>query len=215
MMSGFEEQPKKSCLFSCLSFIGGTIGLLIFAIVFFFGLFLALRAAGAYLIVASNLESANAIVVLSGGDESRMQEALRLYNEGYSKLIILTETGNYAEGYSHLHSFDMRIQLLNNGVPSGNILITDRVVDNTQEEVQAVKTLLTNRHLESCIVVTDPYHTRRAFKIFSDVFTDSGIKVSIQPVRGHWYNSRTWFLKLDGWRFTVLEYLKLMAYQLD
>ena len=173
--------------------------------------YLGLRAMGAYLIVASPIKSANAIVVLSGGDESRMAEALRLYNENYSKMIILTETGNSTKGYSNLHSFDMRIQLLANGIPSGNMLITDRVVSSTRDEALAVKNLMINRQMSSCIIVTDPYHTRRAYDIFNKTFKDTGIKISVQPVINSWYNSRTWFLKFNGWRFTLLEYLKLIA----
>lgn len=185
----------------------------ILLVILFFSVFL-FRAMGSYLIVSSELEYANAIVVLSGGDESRMQEALELYNQNYSNLIILTETGDVVEGYDYLHSFDMRIELLNNGVPSGNILMTDQTATSTKEEAEAVKRLLTNRQLISCIVVTDPYHTRRAYAIFKDVFADTGIKIMIHPTSPHWFNANTWFLKLKGWHFVILEYIKYISYKL-
>ena len=180
-----------------------------------FVLYFVLRAAGAYLIVASNLEAANAIVVLSGGEETRMTEALRLYNEEYANKIILTETGQKLEDYKQLYSFDMRIVLLSNGVPSGNILVTEKIVSNTRDEALAVKKLMTSQQMVSAIIVTDPYHTRRAYGVFLDVFKDSGIKLMIHPTSNSWYNSRTWFLKAEGWRFTVLEYLKLIADKLN
>ena len=187
--------------------------ILVIFVLFFFAVIL-LRAMGSFLIVSSELEYANAIVVLSGGDESRMHEALDLYNRNYSGLIVLTETGNVVEGYDHLHSFDMRIELLNNGVPSGNILLTNQVATSTEEEAQAVKQILSTRQLISCIVVTDPYHTRRAYTIFRDVFADTDIKVMIRPTSNHWYTADTWFLKVDGWRFTILEYVKYISYML-
>ncbi len=187
--------------------------LTILLVILFFSIFL-LRAMGSYLIVSSELEYANAIVVLSGGDESRMQEALELYNQNYSNLIILTETGNVVAGYDYLHSFDMRIELLSNGIPSGNILMTDQIATSTKEEAEAVKRLLTNRQLISCIVVTDPYHTRRAYMIFKDVFADTGIKVMIHPTSPHWFSANTWFLKIKGWHFVVLEYIKYISYKL-
>ncbi len=174
-----------------------------------------LRAAGDFLIVSSDLEYANAIVVLSGGDESRMQEALDLYYQNYSGLIILTETGEQVEGYEHLHSFDMRIGLLNNGVPSGNIVLTEQVVTSTEDEAQAVKQILQNRQFISCIVVTDPYHTRRTMRIFQAVFADTDIKIIIRPTSNHWYKADDWFLKISGWKFTVLEYIKYFAYQME
>lgn len=185
--------------------------ILITVVILFICLFI-LRAMGSYLIVSNELGYANAIVVLSGGDESRMQEALELYNQNYSNLIILTETGDVVEGYDYLHSFDMRIELLNNGVPSGNILLTDQTVTSTQEEAEAVKQLLTSRQLVSCIVVTDPYHTRRAYAIFKDVFADTGIKVMIHPTSPHWFSANTWFLKIKGWHFVILEYIKYLSY---
>ena len=173
--------------------------------------YLGLRAMGAYLIISSELQPANAIVVLSGGDESRMQEALKLYNENYAKMIILTETGQTTEGFTQLYSFDMRIVLLSHGVPSGNIFMTDHLVSSTRDEALAVKNLMTNQQMKSAIIVTDPYHTRRAFNIFKENFRDTDIQLSIQPVQNSWYNSRTWFLKVNGWKFTILEYIKLLA----
>lgn len=200
-----ELQKKK---------MSGFKKLMILFIFFFFAIIL-FRAMGSFLIVSSELEYANAIVVLSGGDESRMQEALDLYHHDYSHLIVLTETGDVVEGYDHLHSFDMRIELLHQGIPSGNILLTNQVVTSTEAEAEAVKQLLTTHQFISCIVVTDPYHTRRAYTIFKDVFADTGIKVMIRPTSNHWYTADTWFLKLDGWRFTILEYAKYFSYMLS
>lgn len=201
-----NELPEKK--------MSGFKKMMILLIVFFFAVIL-FRAMGSFLIVSSELEYANAIVVLSGGDESRMQEALDLYNQDYSHLIVLTETGDVVEGYDHLHSFDMRIELLHQGIPSGNILLTNQVVTSTEAEAEAVKQLLTTHQFISCIVVTDPYHTRRAYTIFKDVFADTGIKVMIRPTSNHWYTADTWFLKLDGWRFTILEYAKYFSYMLS
>lgn len=180
-----------------------------------FFVYLVLRAMGAYLIISSDMQAANAIIVLSGGDETRMKEALWLYDQNYARKIILTETGQKLEGTKQLYSFDMRIVLLSNGVPSGNILITDKKVSSTRDEALAVKNLLKNQQMTSAIIVTDPYHTRRAFGIFQEVFSGSGIRLMIHPTSQSWYNSRTWFLKPEGWKVTILEYLKLLADKLN
>jgi uncharacterized SAM-binding protein YcdF (DUF218 family) len=165
-----------------------------------------------YLIIADELVPAQAIVMLSGGDESRMDEVLDLYNEHYGRVIVLTETGRQLENFDVLHSDDMRIQLMNNGVPSGNILITDVNVNSTLDEAYAIKELLTNQQYSSAIIVTDPYHTRRTALVFHNAFAESVIKLIFRPVRGSWFNSRTWFLSLKGWQYTILEYLKLFGY---
>lgn len=190
--------------------VGGAFGLVIIAIIVVSMTYISLRAMGAYLIITSDLQAANAIIILSGGDETRMKEALHLYNENYARQIILTETGSEVEGYSYLHSFDMRILLLANGVPSGNILITEKVVSSTRDEALAVKNLMLTRQISSGIIVTDPYHTRRAYKIFQKEFADTNIQLFIHAVPNSWYTSRTWFLSIRGWQFTLQEYLKLI-----
>jgi len=176
--------------------------------------YLTLRGAGAYLIIADDLTPVDAIIIMGGGGEGRMNEALELYNEKYARIIILTETGERIEEFDYLQSFDLRIQLLNNGIPSGNILITESEVTSTLEEAHAVKQLLERRQLSTAIIVTDPFHTKRTSIIFGDVFSEQDIKLYFRPVTPSWYTSRTWFLTADGWKFTILEYVKLLAYKL-
>jgi uncharacterized SAM-binding protein YcdF (DUF218 family) len=137
-----------------------------------------------------------------------------LYKDNYGRVIILTETGQRLGKYDTLYSNDIRIQLLNHGVPNGNILITNVKVSSTLDEAYAIKKLLTNQQMSSAIIVTDPYHTRRAALVFRSVFGDSPIKLIFKPVRGSWYNSKTWFLSPDGWKYTILEYGKLFGYYL-
>ena len=206
-----EKEKKNSCMGGCLRIVGSGIGLLLLIVTLVAGAYILLRAAGAYLIYADELQPADVIVVLSGGTDSRMNEALRLYKEDYAKIIVLTETGEQTEGYEYLNSFDMRIQLINNGIPSGNIMITDLTVNTTVDEAVAIRDLMQNRQFRSAIVVTDPYHTRRSKLIFNQVFDETGIDVIMHPVRSSWYNSRTWFTSVKGWQFTLLEYAKLIS----
>jgi len=209
-----EKTDRKSCFSSCSRIAGGGFLLVILLLVFAAGGYFILRAAGAFLIVADALEPAKAIVILGGGNESRMAEALSLYEDGYARLIILTETGIHLDEFDYMQSFDLQIQLLNNGIPSGNILITEEKVSSTLEEARVIRELLKNRQLDSAIIVTDPYHARRTRIIFNDVFDGSSVQVRIRPTRASWYNSRSWFLSPRGWQYTVLEYIKLAAYWL-
>lgn len=209
-----EKEKNKSCMGGCLRIVGGGIGLLVLLVVLIAGAYVLLRGAGAYLIYADDLEPADVIVVLSGGTDSRMNEALSLYKEDYGKIIALTETGEQTEGFEYLNSFDMRIQLMNNGVPSGNIMITELTVNNTVDEAVAIRDLMQNRQYRSAIVVTDPYHTRRSKLIFNQVFDGTDITIRVHPVRSSWYNSRTWFTSVKGWQFTLLEYAKLISMKL-
>jgi uncharacterized SAM-binding protein YcdF (DUF218 family) len=82
------------------------------------------------------------------------------------------------------------------------------------DEAVAVRDLMKKRQFDSAIVVTDPYHTRRTYWIFSEVFADEDVKIIIRPVRSSWFNSRKWFTSLKGWQFTLLEYSKLISTKL-
>jgi uncharacterized SAM-binding protein YcdF (DUF218 family) len=207
-----QIEEKPSFIKGCIKIFTHGFGIIALLAILIVGGYILLRGAAAYLIIADKLQPAQAIVMLSGGDESRMKEALSLYKDNYGKVIILTETGQRLGKYDTLYSNDIRIQLLNHGVPNGNILITSVKVSSTLDEAYAVKKLLTNQQMSSAIIVTDPYHTRRAALVFRNVFGDSPIKLIFRPVRGSWYNSRTWFLSPDGWRYTFLEYVKLIGY---
>lgn len=206
------EKKKKSCLGSCLGVVGGALGFLMVALISLVLGYFVLRAAGAFLIISDDLVLSDAIVIMGGGGEARMNEALEIFRDKYARVIILTETGEQAGEYEHLQSFDLQIQLLSHGVPGGNILITDDVVGSTLDEAKAVKTMLERRQFSSAIIVTDPYHTKRTSIIFRDVFEGSDKMLTFRPVSPSWYTSRTWFLSADGWRFTMLEYFKLIGY---
>jgi uncharacterized SAM-binding protein YcdF (DUF218 family) len=100
------------------------------------------------------------------------------------------------------------------GIPSGALVLTEGEATSTWQEAQRVRDLMTSRNIQSAIVVTDPFHTFRTRLIFREVFQDSGITISIQPVQGHWYQSRSWWATPQGRRATVQEYVKLIAYML-
>jgi len=212
-MATSNKNQKISCFRGFLKIIGGAVGVIITLLLVSLIGYVFLRAAGAYLIIADDLTPVDTIIIMGGGDEGRMNEALELYREKFARIIVLTETGVRIEEFDYLQSFDLRIQLLNNGVPGGNVLITDSEATSTLEEAHAVKQLLERRQFSSAIIVTDPYHTKRTSIIFKDIFSEQDISLYFRPVTPSWYNSRTWFLSRDGWKFTILEYVKLLAYK--
>jgi uncharacterized SAM-binding protein YcdF (DUF218 family) len=170
-----------------------------------------LRAAGAILIIADPLQPAEALVVLSGGEE-RLPEAVRLMGERYGHYLILTETGEIRPGVPASQA--LRSEAIRLGVYSSAIMVTDRTVTSTYDEAVAVLHLLESVNLTSCTVVTDPFHTLRTRLIFRKVFRGSGITVRVHPIPASWYRSRDWFLSKEGWITTAQEYLKLVVFLL-
>jgi uncharacterized SAM-binding protein YcdF (DUF218 family) len=205
-MTGFQTKKTKfnkplTCTALVLLVLFGTVGLLILS--------------GGILIIADPLEKGDAVVLLSGGDQARMDEVVRIYEDKLAAAIILTETGEEVKGYDVQYSREQRNLLMEKGVPSGAIRITEKPVGSTRGEAKAVKNLVENDdNIHTVIVVTDSYHSLRTRLQFRDVFKDTEIKIIVRPVRGSWYRSTTWWLSARGWEATLLEYVKLGAFLL-
>ena len=175
--------------------------------------YLFLWAMGGFLIVSNPLVHSDAVVVLSGGgDLMRLDEAVKIYKAKYAPLLILTETGEIVPSLNVDYSAVMRENAMNQGVAPGDITITEKTVSSTYEEARVTYKLLRKNGMKSVIVVTDPFHSRRAQIIFDDVFKSSGIKTTIHPVSADWYRASTWWLSSSGRRDTLLEYSKMVGY---
>lgn len=175
--------------------------------------YLFLRGLGAYLIHGDALEKSDAVVVLGGGGEHRVVEAVRLIDEQMGRVLILTDTGAVGEGENvRQTSAAFRVVALEEGLSPEAILLTEQVVESTYDEARAVRQTLEQNGMQSVIVVTDPFHTERTRRIFRDAFAGSNLIVHVRPVPGHWYRSGTWFLSREGWAHTIREYAKLVGY---
>lgn len=200
-----STRRQRSCGTSIMIGLGILLGLFFTIEVFF-------TAVGGFLIIADPLERSDAVVVLSGGGRPRMEEAYKIYSEKYAKLFVLTETGAQLPGSNQQFIFQQKLDAMDLGVPIGAIRETEAHAEDTSDEAKAVLKLLQQERAESAIIVTDPFHTQRTRFIFNKVFEDSGIRVNVRPVRGHWYRSATWWTSPEGWRVTIQEYAALLAY---
>jgi len=187
--------------------LAGLAGLILLACLGAAGLF----AAGEFLVHADSLERAGAVVLLSGGGKERMDEAARLMGERYAELLLLTETGNQMDGGMPESQY-MRLEAIQKGVSPAQIQFTEPSVQSTRDEAIKVRAYMQLHQISDCIVVTDPYHTRRTRLIFQDSMRGTEIKVRVIPSTGHWYHAASWFLSLRGWQTTASEYIKLAYY---
>jgi uncharacterized SAM-binding protein YcdF (DUF218 family) len=177
-------------------------------------LILILIGLGSFLIVTDKVAPADAIVVLSGGESDRLPQAARLFKKGYGSTVILTRTALVDSNPPIDPNHFKETQAVELGIPPEQTFITNEQVNGTYDEAAAVLDMMQRHGYKSCIVVTDPYHSRRAKIIFDDVFESSGIKVMIYPVGDSWYRAFTWWLHPQGWVYTAEEYFKLLAYML-
>lgn len=190
-------------------FLQGCLILLLVILVVFILVWVGFIGAGAYLIVGDRVKPVDAIVVLSGDEGERVEEAIKWYEKGYGKYFVVTKTHTEDIGEGRTYSEMLMRIAIDAGVPADSILVTEGESSSTIEEAMAVKVVANQRNIYSILVITAPYHTRRTQIIFNREFKETEIKVLVHPVEDSWYKPLTWYLSSLGWRQTLAEYASL------
>jgi len=178
-----------------------------------FGLFFLF--AGVFLVRKDRLENSDALVILSGGGEERLEAGARLYRDGKVRRIILTVTDELEFGTSTpITTINYDTLASRYGIDKSKIYKTKRTSSSTYEEAQAVLILMKQKEWNSLIIVTDNFHSRRTGMIFDKIFKSSGLKASIQPVnvQGYWYDPMKWWKDSESRDVTLLEYIKIFYF---
>jgi len=189
---------------------GGIIFRLMFLLMLavpLFGIYLVrhplLRFAGDWWVVDERPERADAIVVLGddnfGGD--RAARAAELYRANWAPMVVAS--GRLLRPYAGIAELIGR-DLETRGVPQNAILRFPQRAENTREEAQALRDLVTSRGWHRILLVTSNYHTRRARYIFSKVFPP---QVTVITVSAHDsdYDPDDWWESRQGQKLFLLE----------
>jgi uncharacterized SAM-binding protein YcdF (DUF218 family) len=187
-----------------LVLLGGGIILLLV------GLFLAhkpiLLGIGSFLVVGDDLKPADLIHVLGGGFD-RLDYGLQLYEQGYGQRIFITG-GDDAIVY--------RAYALANGAEAEHILPAESWAVNTYEEALELKQFLDrDSSVRSVIVVSSPYHMRRAQWTFQDVLGDQ-VALQFAPVPFEMaHHQQQWWMDAGSRKIVRGEYFKLLLYYVN
>ena len=175
------------------------------------------------LIVEKPLQSADAILVLSGSSAylERTKKAAELFKTGIAPKIFLTDDGSQGgwdrtEKRNHFFAERARRELIKQGVPEDAIEILPGVVEGTRDEAILAEKTLRERNLKSILLVTSPYHTRRTLSTFETLLSNDAVEVGIaSPAPGEQSPPPNyWWLSPRGWQFVAAEYLKIAYYWL-
>jgi len=137
---------------------------------------LALPLAGTILVRVDPLVKSDAIVVLASQRIDRTLEAATLYQEGWSRRIILLRPADlYTRGVLAelgitvpLFFDEQRSALQQMGVPSEAIIeLRERCEESTRGEAGLVAEFVSRRQWSRIIIVTSTFHTRRARRYFA------------------------------------------------
>ena len=202
----------KSCLKCCLAWTCATLALIVGVSA------AALGYAGRWLSAADTPQPADAIVVLAGAFE-RAFFAADLYAAGHAPRIYLSQPAR--EGSLRLleelgfkipteHEISTGI-LRRKGVPAAHILPFPGASISTTEEAEKLRQLFAGRRA-TLLIVTSPYHIRRARMVFGDGFAGSEVTLRFvatpyEPYAVDWWHDQ------ESARNTVLELAKIIYYQ--
>jgi len=140
-----------------------------------------------------------------GGTEERLQHAVDLYKQGEAAHLILSS--GYV--YSFPEAEMMRMLAVEQGVPAASILV-ERQSTNTYQNVGYVYDLMRSRGWSSVLLVSSPYHMRRALLVWHKVAPAVRV-VPAPPARSQFYDHVTG-ASLEQVRAIVHEYLAIADY---
>jgi len=125
-------------------------------------------AVGFYLSPQDVLETADAIVVISGGEtETRTVRGIELYQDGYAPLIIFS--GDALDPDSPSNASAMKqIAVRDYDIPEDDIIIEEESASTYQNAIN-LKPVFAANDISSIILVTSPYHQRRSKLTFQYV----------------------------------------------
>jgi uncharacterized SAM-binding protein YcdF (DUF218 family) len=176
-----------------------------------------------FLIVRAEPSRADVVVILSGasGYEERIRHGISVFLQGRARTIVLTNDGLRGRWsrrrQANLTSAERaKDAVLDAGVPEDRLVILNPRVNSTYDEAVTVRAFAEETGIRIVLVVTSPYHSRRALWVFRRVLEPAGVRVGIDspstgeqsPHHGAWWLSRT------GWHSVALEYVKLAYYRI-
>jgi len=153
-----------------------------------------------YLIVNEEPKPSDVIIVLIG-DSGRLEEGVKLYQSGYANKILFTAVGAQR----------MANQAQTLGLTPDHILWEEKAW-TTLGEAKYSSEVMRAQGFKSAIVVTSPYHTRRASIIFGQFFKGWDLTICSIP-----YDASTasnWWKDPRTTTAVISEYLKLALHYL-
>ena len=190
-----------------------SFSLLLLIFILFFSPF-SLTFIGKLLIKSDPPSKSDIIIVLAGERGERVLHGVELFKKGYADKILFSGGSivNFPDGQKITWAGLMKDYAIRLGVPETAIILQDES-RSTQEDALFSFKLLKDRHLSSVMLVTSPYHSRRAYIIFKKIFKD--IEIHSAPVANSWYDAESWWKSFKGRYQVVREYFAYLWYFLE
>ena len=178
----------------------------IFALIGIFVLISIIYLSPKYLTVASATIHSDAIVLMAGPIfELRKKEALKIFEQGFARYLLLPSTGEVWEHQEQSKSF----RKSHFSFPATINQKYRRYYEGTHIEILRTKKMMQELGLTSAIFVSSPYHMRRIQIIANreiDAMTD---RLAYVPATEHRTGGWKWWLSRNDWWWVANEYVKI------
>jgi uncharacterized SAM-binding protein YcdF (DUF218 family)/glycosyltransferase involved in cell wall biosynthesis len=141
-----------------------------------------------------------------GGAPERLNEAVALYRAGYAPYMVISS--GYV--YSFKEAESMRDLAVAQGVPSSAIVLEQRATNTYQNVVYSTE-ILRDHKSKSILLVSSPYHMRRALMVWHKLAPDIAVTPT-PPPRSQYYD-HTRGMTLEQLRGILYEYIAIFAYR--
>jgi uncharacterized SAM-binding protein YcdF (DUF218 family) len=170
-----------------------------------------ISAVGDFLVIHEALQPADVIHVIAGPDH-RTYFGIRLYQKGYGKQLFFT--GGWCDLYNGYHGQIARQLAVKQGISIERIGVDDSKVTSRYSEAVRLKKFIDQSQvpIRSVIVVSDPYHMRRACWAYRQVLGDQvSLQMAPVPFELSPYQRR-WWMDEKSRQYVKNEYRKLVYY---
>ena len=148
----------------------------------------------------------DAVVVISGDEQlARFQEGVNLYERGFGQYLVFSGAA-FDNGTSNADV--MRSLAVKRGIPDAAILEEPQGEDTWGNAV-FTRQVLEEHGLRSAILVTSPYHARRAKLTFDAAYSGSGISLMVHAAPDSQWRKLSWWQQPETRRLTFTELQKL------
>ncbi len=181
------------------------------------------RRAGTWLVKEKVPPHADALVLLMGNFTDRVLQTADLYGSGLADMVIIAEES--MGGYQGLIDRGVKIishtsQAVNSlvalGVPADSITVLPGDARSTLDEAVIVRQHLgTNPEIDTIVLVSSPYHLRRASMLFKKAFREDGLPVFTGTSGSGAYtdfNADRWWRSKEDIQHVLTEVIKIGSF---
>ncbi len=170
-----------------------------------------LRHIGGWLYTTEEAAPSDVIIVLGGESGHRILKAIELFRAGYAPRIAIT--GGEAE-FPEIEDtpYQRWLYLLERrGIPETAVDLLSPS-NSTYDDAMLSRRYLESHGFRSALVVTGPYHTRRARWVFGRMNDDRRWEIRVIACEQPWFAPQRWWRDEEQFLWVSNEYMKLAYY---